>query len=830
MANIENNLFNIKKAVFGKEVRDSIHDGLNAINKESQKVTSKQEKLEKTFNDLIINSGNSNAEIVAARTDTNTNKTYSQIGERIDAISSKVTTNIMEYFWECPPQEGFEEEFKTWKYKDLINEYEKLRIKYPNYITRNELLADEHGNMIYSYEFKPKNSTMKCCITSGIHGNEKTYPFCLPKLFKMIADCENSQVNVHLMRLRQDVHFIVIPCVTPYGFDNNDYINKPNGVNINRNFPCRWKRFDPNNYGNNPYYQQKGLAPFSEKESQAVRMMMEANKDADFFFDTHNTLEHLFDFYIIRCLDGSNTELLNSTLEYFTNKRKNTDGLPPSRGNSIQNAYESPVVNSWIWNEYGIPSACIEWNDGQYGDKYSAIEAQKAIEWFGNNLTQHYYYYKENNIKKNQLPSGYLALKGCFNELENVEWNIASMMDSLVEKYPDYVSKEILGKDQSNMYNIPCYTLEPSRFDKTILLFSGVRGLSQTPYSMLMHTIKAIVENKNGEYGDLRYNTRIVVVPVLNIYGMMNKQVGNSRGVELQYNFDYKWSSCKNTNKGLAPFSERESQLLRDKILSLKDLVLVAEFQNNTKEYTYFFNTNFTNDNAISIGLDAIGELSALDKNATSNYYTHDECNIEGWVTNSTISKSISLMINVEYWYQQEQGLLQINGNVDFYLKFLKKYCEYANRNDNGIVYRLNHSSTGQISYNTSTYKEITQYSCDFTPKHDGIAKFNGFIILDNINVGNVAFITPVITQDEQDENINIDWYSSMFDSYTSVNGKVAIPLSISFRVKKNLPVKLKFFVKSDNGGTVSLRRLRGELEFFKQDLIAKTAFASNPL
>ncbi|MFH5973058.1 M14 family zinc carboxypeptidase [Clostridium perfringens] len=751
-----------------------------------------------------------------------------QYANKLNKLNSQLSENMMQYFWECPPQTGFEEEFKTWKYTDLINEYEKLRAKYPDYITRNELISDEYGNMLYSYEFKPKNATMKCCITTGIHGNEKTYQFCLPKLMKMIADSENGQLNVHLMKLRQDVHFVLIPCVTPYGFNNNDYVNRPNGVNINRNFPCRWKRFNPNNYGANPYYQQKGTSPFSEKGSKAVRIMMEVNKDADFFFDLHNTLEHLFDFYITRCLDASNTELLNTTLDYFTVKRKNTPGLPPSRGNSIQNAYESPTVNPWVWNEYSIPSACIEWNDGQYGEKYSAIEAQKAIEWFGNNLTQHYYYYKENKIKKNLLSGGYLELKGYFNEKENIEWNISSVMDTLVEKYPSYISKEILGKDQSNTYNIPCYTLEPSRYNKTILLFSGVRGLSQTPASMLMQTVKAIVENKDGQYGDLRYNTKIVVIPALNMYGLINSQVGNSRGVELQYNFDYKWLECSNQNKGSSAFSEKETQLLRDKILSISNLSLVVEFQNNTQEYTYSFNTPYTCDNVISNGQKTFGELCAKDSSATVNYFTNDECTISNWVSNSTVSNSIALLINVGYWYPQEQGILQIEGNTNFYLKFLKNYSESINENDNGILYRLNHSSTGQLSYTTNSYTEIPQYSCSFMPKYSGVAKFNGFIILDNDTSSNTAFITPVITQD--DNNIDLEWYSTRFDSYTNVNGRVIIPLSISMKVKRNSIVKLKFFIKSDNGGTLSLRRLRGELEFFRQDFVTKVAFDSNPL
>lgn len=67
MANINTYLINIKNALFGKDVRTSIHDGIDAINKEVEGTTKEQQKLSDTFKNLTINAGNSNAEIVAAR-------------------------------------------------------------------------------------------------------------------------------------------------------------------------------------------------------------------------------------------------------------------------------------------------------------------------------------------------------------------------------------------------------------------------------------------------------------------------------------------------------------------------------------------------------------------------------------------------------------------------------------------------------------------------------------------------------------------------------------------------------------------------------------------
>ena len=89
MANIQNDLNNIKNATFGQEVRGSIHDGIDAINKEVESTTSRQVDLESTFNQLVINAGNSNAEIVDARVKAD-GTSYSKLGDRLDSVDSQL--------------------------------------------------------------------------------------------------------------------------------------------------------------------------------------------------------------------------------------------------------------------------------------------------------------------------------------------------------------------------------------------------------------------------------------------------------------------------------------------------------------------------------------------------------------------------------------------------------------------------------------------------------------------------------------------------------------------------------------------------------------------
>ena len=103
MANIKTHLDKIKNALFGQEVRGSIHDGIDAINKEVESTTGRQVDLESTFDQLVINAGNSNAEIVDARVKAD-GTSYTKLGDRLDSFDSQlehkanknITTNLQE--------------------------------------------------------------------------------------------------------------------------------------------------------------------------------------------------------------------------------------------------------------------------------------------------------------------------------------------------------------------------------------------------------------------------------------------------------------------------------------------------------------------------------------------------------------------------------------------------------------------------------------------------------------------------------------------------------------------------------------------------------------
>lgn len=154
MANIKKHLNNIKNALFGQEVRGSIHDGIDAINKEVESTTGRQVDLEKTFDQLVINAGNSNAEIVDARVKSD-GTSYSKLGDRLNEVDSQlehIAINISDYSDSVVIVDGKED----WKYAfdkaftDLLDGGTLLIPKHNYYISTRATLDNK------------KNITINC--------------------------------------------------------------------------------------------------------------------------------------------------------------------------------------------------------------------------------------------------------------------------------------------------------------------------------------------------------------------------------------------------------------------------------------------------------------------------------------------------------------------------------------------------------------------------------------------------------------------------------------------------------------------------------------------
>ena len=173
---------------------------------------------------------------------------------------------------------------------DIENYYTLLNALVDNnsdYITRENVGKDESG-LYDTFQLTLKTPQVelagldrtkpKILVAAGLHGGEITSVISLYYLIKDL--CENWKNNDALEYLRHNIELVVIPCVNPWGFQNNSYTNF-NGVNINRNFEAYHR------VGEEGTSQYGGTEPFSEIETRYVKNMIDNNTDAIAFIDYH---------------------------------------------------------------------------------------------------------------------------------------------------------------------------------------------------------------------------------------------------------------------------------------------------------------------------------------------------------------------------------------------------------------------------------------------------------------------------------------------------------------------------------------------------------------
>ena len=183
------------------------------------------------------------------------------------------------------PLDGFEW-ITAAVHQSIYDRYDALVLAHPEYVTKVLLGEDTIGNSIYRYDFKPPINKQgakfpKVILTSGHHGYEKAGVYVALTSIEEI--CNNWEASSALEKIRWGVHFIVIPVVCPYGFDNNTRINE-NGVDPDRNYIVGWDKGSDDTTGD----QYRGPSPLSEPSAQYVTAVLEENSDAVYYCSFHN--------------------------------------------------------------------------------------------------------------------------------------------------------------------------------------------------------------------------------------------------------------------------------------------------------------------------------------------------------------------------------------------------------------------------------------------------------------------------------------------------------------------------------------------------------------
>ena len=131
-------------------------------------------------------------------------------------------------------------------------------------------------------------------------------------------------------------------------------------------------------------------------------------------------------------------------------------------------------------------------------------------------------------------------LNGGEGSFGNWQWSADELYENLYEpmraKYPEYITRTWIGKDQSNTYDMWQYTFAPENYEQTIYLTGCLHGPEIDGYYGLTQFLHLMTE-EDGTHEGLHYirtKVRLIVVPVVNVYSAAtNHKRPNSAGVDL---------------------------------------------------------------------------------------------------------------------------------------------------------------------------------------------------------------------------------------------------------------------------------------------------------
>ena len=108
----------------------------------------------------------------------------------------------------------------------------------------------------------------------------------------------------------------------------------------------------------------------------------------------------------------------------------------------------------------------------------------------------------------------------------NYQWTAQQVIENLYEpcraKYPDYISRVHLGKDQTGQFDMYGYVYTPETYKTTFFLTGGVHANEESAYYSLAKLMELICNATEGEepFYTIRQNVRFVVVPIVNVWGV----------------------------------------------------------------------------------------------------------------------------------------------------------------------------------------------------------------------------------------------------------------------------------------------------------------------
>ena len=533
-------------------------------------------------------------------------------------ITGGETPPIAEY-WTPPTQAA--STYITKDYAGYIADYDALMAQHPNYITKHRyekngvaVTTVNGGFELFSYWLTPENYSKTIFIQAGIHGNEMDAKQQLLRFVDILCNETTQPAYSALAPLRNDVRFIIIPIVSPYGHNshgmNVPYPNTEYGINMNRNY-------DANHQYALPSGGVGGNYPFEMVETQHTRDLVAeiGAENIDYFQDWHdggNVNEH---YWLNYSVDGDNRQLVTDFVNYLIDKYQITNPVI----HNCRDVSTTGTTQQWGGKTMGMMSSTVEWIGGLLGYSFNESQMTQSMEIRANMVLMAY----KNDIKGWQInepdeatyfhfdyPRAFtrkdLRLDGATSETIVTDEMIYARWDALQLANSSYISKSAqLGYNRSGILPIHTYTLGNGAnkvlYVGGIMRYGGQHKIDEyAMYLLAEYLCNPYVVNQSAFLTDLKNNYTIIVLPFIDNVAR-NTADDKNAGLNNTVITQPKWQIVNDkTEPTTFALSVHDVPILLSIIDSNQDLKCIVSggeimtgYSLNPPDYTTSFETHF---------------------------------------------------------------------------------------------------------------------------------------------------------------------------------------------------------------------------------------------
>lgn len=443
--------------------------------------------------------------------------------------------------------------YTPYSYSGLIERYDALMARHSSYISKATYSEQGYGDYpLVSYTLTPQNYTKTMFLQAGIHGNEHDAPQTLLRIVEILCDHVYENAYSVMRPLREDVRFVIIPCVFPWGWDNLS-MNRPYKnlqgdsvqMNMNRNLDF-----------NHQYYLAAagtgGNYPWQVPETRHIKSVLESigYENIDYAIDYHDGGDVKQHFWINYNMDSDNASVVRQLVSDLITYEENNypQYKDAARGwvnpNCCDVGVYSTGVASAFWNySTGIMASVCEYIGGYFGYKFDAEQMTRSLRiranmlLYANTLTTKGWTITEPenatrfrfDLPRTMTRQG-LREDGAdvtMSQTQVTHSEVYARWDALSENYPSIVRKSAsLGKNNEGN-EVYYYTIGNGA--KKVLFVGGSLRWNR-PHKETEFGAYILAENLCSDYlvqqsallQRLRNEYCIVVLPCININGGEN--------------------------------------------------------------------------------------------------------------------------------------------------------------------------------------------------------------------------------------------------------------------------------------------------------------------